>query len=96
MANWRKEHIGSDRPYKDGERFMKLRLVEVFPYSDGSGHCYRFADNLDRCVVLFSRRKRDWEIGAFVQARFVVKSHRVYKDGVWESVVKSFSVLEHA
>jgi hypothetical protein len=88
VVNWRNEHVGSVRPYSDGEREMRLRLVEKFPYADDTGHCYRFADDSDRCFVWFSRRNSNLEVGAVIQARFIIKSHRVYSDGVWENVFR--------
>ncbi len=90
---WNDSPVGSEHPYRDGEREETLFLREKFPYADGSGYCYRFADGNDHCIVWFSKRnpKPSLEIGAGISARFTIKSHRVYY-GVLENVVKKFSI----
>ena len=86
MANG---YIGSDRPHLDGEREMELRLTAKFPYHDGSGFCYHFQDPEGRCVVWFSKRKRDLTVGSTIRATFEIYKHSEF-NGSQQNLVRKF------
>src|SRR5436309_3534496 len=88
---WNTLRLGSDRPYLEGELTAELVLREKLPYWNNSGHCYLFADKEEHCIVWFSKRKHpDLDVGATIEARFVIKSH-VFYNGVVENITKRFS-----
>lgn len=84
-------YIGGDKPYLDGERDMDLRLTAKFPYHDGSGVCYHFADPEGRCVVWFSKRKRNLEVGSTVRASCVIYKHQEF-NGLRENLARKFRI----
>src|SRR5579884_2893481 len=88
---WNARQLGSDRPYLDGEIKAELVLREKLPYWNNSGYCYLFADKAEHCIVWFSKRKHpDLDVGTKIQARFVIKTHRLY-NGVLENITKKFT-----
>ena len=89
---WCSAYLGSDRPYQDGVREADVRLVESFSYHDGRGRCFRFSDLEGHCLVWFTKRKRDIQIGQTFRVSFVIKSHREF-NGVLENIAKEFRIL---
>ena len=84
-------YIGGEPPYVDGEREMDLRLTAKFPYHDGSGFCYHFADPEGRCVVWFSKRKQNLEVGSMIRASFVIYKHQQF-NGSPENLARKFHI----
>jgi hypothetical protein len=85
--------IGSDQPYRDGEREMTMRLVAIYPYDMERGHCFHFDSDFGYRIVWFSRRKQTLQIGDRIRARFTLYSHELFQ-GIYENKVRKFTILE--
>ena len=89
---WCSEYLGSDHPYRDGEREADVRPVESFAYHDGRGRCFRFSDDDGHCLVWFTKRERDIQIGQTFRVSFAIHTHREF-GGVRENITKGFRIL---
>jgi len=89
-------YIGSDHPYKDGERTAPLLLLSRAQYFGrcGPGSCFKFQDDRGNLIIWFSQKDLEWLIpGVRILAKFVVKSHREF-NGSPENHVNKFQVLK--
>ena len=70
--------------------WRRVRFTELPVRSLGAGHfCYHFQDSEGRCVVWFSKRKRDLAVGSKIRATFVIYKHSEF-NGSKQNLARKF------